>query len=451
VQTLFPLPEDKMQTTQAEWRYDFRGAPKQMNDEVMHVMIRTIRRLSKDHMLFAASNVHVYNVDLTRPITVGTKQASKTYAFKQRFVEFPIAADVKLYESAQSTTSDAIVVRDKSELSGRKARKQPWVPLEEWLLALPIPMYVDEGTNKDGVPRSIECQQIWWKKIGKCFPIMQLPEEIRSMIWLHTLGEDIYPHAAFDPQSATHKVTFGAGSLTPESYHNKPEDIPRGDATKRTLPNRNIFLMCKQVRHEALRAGWETGYKHFTHWRYVSNVLEASMTPFGFNWLNKIHINFTITEWFEFFGVSIDPVIHIYDTSKIEQLQALVPRGLKHLEFYFRDPYYHISGTWLPPPNPWGEYRSRFGPFDWFQDDDNLVAMEGNVCQKTVVDWLMTFAFEFIKDVPHVHLGNAVKTCTKEKWCNILRRTYRVPTAECSAHYDHAQELKAILGRPVYA
>jgi hypothetical protein len=39
---MFPPPEDKLRTTQAEYRYEFRGAPRQKNDEVIQMMIKVI-------------------------------------------------------------------------------------------------------------------------------------------------------------------------------------------------------------------------------------------------------------------------------------------------------------------------------------------------------------------------------------------------------------------------
>lgn len=47
----FPPPKDKLTTTQAEYRYDVQGAPRQMDDALIVAMKRVVRQLNKTHML----------------------------------------------------------------------------------------------------------------------------------------------------------------------------------------------------------------------------------------------------------------------------------------------------------------------------------------------------------------------------------------------------------------
>lgn len=51
--------------------------------------------------------------------------------------------------------------------------------------------------------------------------------------------------------------------------------------------------------------------------------------------------------------------------------------------------------------------RSSNEYYEWFIDNGNFYAMKEEVCQMMVVDWLMIFAVESIKDGPKVHLISA--------------------------------------------
>lgn len=252
----FPPPKDKLNTTQAEYRYDFKGAPRQKEDTLIVTINKTVRQLNKSHMLCAASNVQVFNMDSTMAPALSSTKTSKTYAFKQHFIEFPAAAEVKILESAQSLTPDAIMVRDKTTSKARQACKQPWIPLEKWLLALPISDYMTEGENRQGVKRIIHCQQIWWSKTGKSFPLRKLPKEMRLLVFRHVLGENIYPEDLYYPVTQEYKAVFGTkiNYGSPEHY-NHPEELGRDAIQRPDMPNYRILAVSKQVRREALEAG----------------------------------------------------------------------------------------------------------------------------------------------------------------------------------------------------
>lgn len=80
------------------------------------------------------------------------------------------------------------------------------------------------------------------------------------------------------------------------------------------------------------------------------------------------------------------------------------------------------------------------------------MGMQCYPCQKTVVDWIMTVAFPFIKDIPNVWLSGAVNTTSKKKWKYILNANYKVPLKKDSFRgFDFHNEINVILGRPVYA
>lgn len=166
--------------------------------------------------------------------------------------------------------------------------------------------------------------------------------------------------------------------------------------------------------------------------------------------MSTIHLNFTVKEYFKFFGLKINPEVRIVEAkSNGRRLQGLTKRGLKHLELHFRDPYNYRR---YDRTTPWSAFIDKHDLKDWFKDDDLLTGMRRFPCQKTVVDWIMTVAFPFVKDIPHVWLSGAVKASSKKKWHDILRANYKVPLDKDSLRgFDFYGGIKAILDRPVYA
>lgn len=61
-----------------------------------------------------------------------------------------------------------------------------------------------------------------------------------------------------------------------------------------------------------------------------------------------------------------------------------------------------------------------------------------------MVDWIMTFAWPYVKDLPKVTIGGAVKSDAKKKW-NVL---LALPLQEKNIVFDHAREQAAIFNTP---
>lgn len=170
--------------------------------------------------------------------------------------------------------------------------------------------------------------------------MFKLPQELRANIFRHVVGENIYPEDHYDPISRQSKVVFRPKYCVhgPERY-NHPEGLGHNAIQRPDLPNYRILAVSKQVRREALEAGWMGTYKHFLAARHLFAALGADVKPTEFNWLSKVHLNFTVKKYFEFFGLRINPQVHIVEANSMgRRLQGLTKRRLEHLELYFRDP-----------------------------------------------------------------------------------------------------------------
>ena len=403
-----------------DYRYTLNGPPRQMNDALIRMVIKAIRELSKDHMLFAAAGIWPHNLDETLPIWPGhAGGARKLYAFTQLFEEFPMATEIRVARGTTTLTTDNTQIRKKWK--GKGADREPWTELKRWLLELPLPAQITHGTDNRGLPRIILAQQLWWGKRGKSFRLMSLPIEIRFIIFQHALGENIYPRTYYNRVTSQHKVSLGfRRQVTPDATE-EPNSAARPDA-----PNYAILLLNKGLRNEALRAGYEGSRKHFTSYFNLQEVINASPTS-PYKLLSRIHLHFNLRHYFEFFGIATQPVIqHSVISCYGRILQGI--SGLRHLELFF--------------PIPYGPDR-RLTPWITHSTPSQLYP-----CQRTAVDCILTFAFSYIKDIPHVHLIGCIKSCTKFKWYYILNKEYEQRKEDYRTHgHNHEAEVAALLGK----
>lgn len=142
-------------------------------------------------MLFAAAGVRPHNIDSVIQLWPGhAGGTTRLYAFEQKFEEFPIIAEVTIARGTTKLAIDSVFVRNKCKAQDSDTRS--WYPLGTWLLELPLPTLLTEGTIRAGVQRILHCQQTWWKKTGKGFSLMNLPAEIRAIVFRYALGGDIH-------------------------------------------------------------------------------------------------------------------------------------------------------------------------------------------------------------------------------------------------------------------
>jgi hypothetical protein len=330
-----------------------------------------------------------------------------------------MATEISIVRGTIELTTDKILVRKKWR--GRGADKEPWTPIKKWLLELPLPSQLTEGTTRDGVPRALRSQQVWWSKNGKRFRFMKLPYELRATILQHALGENIYLNTNYN-SLGLREITLGS------RRHNTPAADENDDAGERPdPPNYAVLGLNKSLRKEALQAGWVGTRKYFIDFSYLRKTLNADIKPSKYNCLSRIQLNQSISQYLDLFGVDFDPVVQIQTANSSGAMLQAIP-GLRHLELYFRSPYRRL-------------------PFP--QQDWNINSYS---CQKIMVDWVLTFAFPYIKHIPNVHLAGSVKTSSKRWWYYILKKEYRERKIDYRTHgYDHAQELAKIVEFPIDA
>lgn len=159
----------------------------------------------------------------------------------------------------------------------------------------------------------------------------------------------------------------------------------------------------------------------------------------------------TIKEFLDFFGLSTLPNAALFEpkTHGGRILQGLAGRGQTHLELHFQDP---LKASEFEESDAWDSFIKYHRPAFKF----DRPASPKTPCEDTIVDWIvmmvdwiMTVAFPYIKDIPHVWLSGAVKAASRDKWTRILTVTRGLPLGQdYGCGFDYHSELRAIVGQP---
>jgi hypothetical protein len=280
---------------------------------------------------------------------------------------------------------------------------------------------------------------------------MELPAELRAVLYRHILGSYIHPRQEYDPtlrhNQTRVRVALGTSGLA--SYYggnildryrdNGGSFDPHAKIYGAQPPNVKLFRLNHQVREEALKAGWEGTIKYFTAPGYLEEVLNNPHPP-PYQWLTDLELQFSVLEYFEMFGVSIAPTMHIDPSdSKGHLLQGIT--GLKTVRLRFPNPYKAEVRD-----NPLGAFHWYNESKDWFRKDDNYANMEVYPCHRTMVEYILNLAFPFVKHVPNVRMSGCIKTSQKTKWEHIFATEYHQRKETYRTHgYNSVAALADIL------
>jgi hypothetical protein len=414
---LCPPPEDKLMELDhgsEKYTYKFKPAPRQ-NDPVIRDIRRLIRSLNVEHIMVANMNYRVAPTDESSPFWLAlpdyTTYCSKLYTFMDDFNEFPLTAWVTFAPGLPGLTVDNLHLKI----------GQTWILLKDWLFS--SARRAEDLSGEMGY----RAQRKWWKLNGKHFRLADLPAEMRLKIFEFALGPRIYPLATANNA----EVRLGLGFQNwhewnrirpspPAWLFEGPEHRVTGCSAHQ--PNTALLSVNRQTHSESLQAGWENTRKCFFSPLQLTLVLQANSVP-DYNWLNHLVLDFTMAGWFTFFGVSLFPNVHMDNARSLGHLLLTLDK-LSTLQLWFRSP--HDGDRYYPP----GINNGSQGGFI--------------CCQRTMVDWIMTFAWPFVSTLPKVTLGGILKKDTKVKWNRLLA----LAAEDKASVIDQAVEEAAILSTP---
>jgi len=421
----YPPPENCLNLLQGEYRYQLSYIKRQ-HDPVLRIIWRTIGELGKDNMFLSAAGIMVQNFNQYPVIWPASSKNEgcfiKYYLFKECFEEFPLRVAIRVTsrDLALPLTADRVVVLADNE----------WKPLKAWLLNW-------QGTERFiwGTNGTLYAQQKWWSKNGRVFRLMDLPRELRLLIFQQALGRFIHPATLYNRHSGQKHVTLGCWRKNNPEYDmcRSDNDWNRIQAEERySPPNYALLRISRLVYTEALEGAWEGTRKHFISPEDLFDVLEAPNVPVRLNWLTKIQLNFCTQDYLLFLGLTANPAIRIDPSSSNgHQLKAIAT--LKDLEIHFRNPYPKYGRD--ANDDPWKRFTSHLS------DSGQILMTENYSCYKTIVDWIMVFMFPFIKDISKLRLTGCIKTSVKNKWSYILSNKF-------THGYDISAERASILALP---
>ncbi|PSN73389.1 hypothetical protein BS50DRAFT_653864 [Corynespora cassiicola Philippines] len=405
---LQPPPKESGNWKYYQYRYKYTFAKRQ-HDEVLILIRKTIKEACASDINFANIGLVAASATDCPPIWPPVPGSSeiKFYIFKEEGIEFPQAVPIKLIPSGNNVLRvEQIHVR----IGGR------WQPLKQYLKSF-------RKARKHN-PTEVERQQIWWDRNGKNFSLLKLPAEIRNLIYIHTLGGSIYPRVDVTGS----RVLLGSRIDQDFSYSKRHDSR-----------NYSILDINHSIREDVLKAICLGTWKHFINGSVLVDVLRAPVTP-PYGWLTRICLHISISQFFELFGVKIDPFLHVVESDSSGHL-IRDSRTLKQLNLVFPTP--SESGR----QNPYADFYRWNHCLGWFRNSPQHRNMSREPCWRTVVDWVILFAFPFIKEIPRVGLHGAIKSDIKRKWEFILDQHYLHRNLDYQPHgFDYEEELQSIIG-----
>jgi hypothetical protein len=295
-----------------------------------------------------------------------------------------------------------------------KVKEDVWIPLKEWLLEM-----FDRSTNeyrddwafeqKNFRGYMWEEQSIWWKYNGLHFRLLDLPAEIRNMVYFFTIG-----HIVILRPNSLGNICLGTGSpqIKPEArvFVCHPHDDPPVDP-----PNTSLFYVNRQVSAEARAVAWTEVMKRF-QWTSppctsLSAATISSLTVRnGPAALSHIQLELSAAQYFAFIGIV--PTFEQPFGAGISDLHvntlAQIP-SVAHLDIRF------ISPNRPDAKDPWADVHR-----PW---DNRMRPIPRHSCQKIWIEWFLTFLLKDLRRLGHIKrvtLSGCVKNSTQKIWKKIF-------------------------------
>ena len=282
-----------------------------------------------------------------------------------------------------------------------------WVSFGNWLTAKLATL----------PPRAVDnSQQCWWQANGRAFRLLDLPFELRSMIYRQLLGLYIWPHKKLGYQEHPLRSPLRIfGQATYTAYTNRCMAFARtsqysldpiGNERPWASINTNIQYICKQVRAEFRKFTVTSTVPHF---RDPWTLIEVLPSLQG-KWLRHISLGFPNSIYFRFLGYDDQRQVEWPGQALIRVFGKIPTLARLHLHFQVSLP------RWI----------ERVGIEDQFFSHDPWVRSLPShptdliSCQKTLLDWFFTLALEDLRQIPSVTMSGHVKLSTRTKWETIL-------------------------------
>lgn len=413
-----PPPQQAWSIRYDQYRYSLPKPFKvDQSDEVLKFIIRTIKNLNTKDINVATQKFWIQGLTCHLPVWPlnyhNAQFPVKLYAIKRCWEEFPVCIAVMVEDRGSMNpvlTSDRVKAKIHPPVDGDE-----WKTIEQFLKSWATPRFL--GRIHPAF-KNEEAQRKWWRLTGKPFRFLDLPKEIRFQVLIHALGSEIRPKARRDSSMQMDIIDFTA---------------PRRDSAD---PNKAIFQVSTQVRDEAWEAMLNGTEKVFYMEHHLERVLACQVppAPASSNWLSKVTLKLTTTQFFTFFGWSFDPTLRplFRERGAAQLLQCSF--SIKELTLDFQNPYIDGRNPWRP--RQWmTDTEDRSFPFTRYQNYHST-SERYSPCYRALVEWILILAFPHIKGVPKANLCGSIKKDTNEAWSRILAIEYDKSVGK-EVYYKH--------------
>jgi hypothetical protein len=175
-------------------------------------------------------------------------------------------------------------------------------------------------------------------------------------------------------------------------------------------PHYAILWTSEKMFDLASTAVWHSARKYFQSAERFKKVLVAN-PPTGFSrWLGKVELDFSIPEYFRFFGVRVNPMETWSDWVEIDSSESLGPllKSVEMLEnLHLRFPSSYDDSV----QNPWVTMKRDVWHFH--PEFSRHLPRRPVVCNHAIVHWILIFAFPYISHIPNIRLTGYIKTSLK--------------------------------------
>ncbi|KAK4891561.1 hypothetical protein LTR27_009892 [Elasticomyces elasticus] len=158
--------------------------------------------------------------------------------------------------------------------------------------------------------------------------------------------------------------------------------------------------------------------KRFPHHCGFGMVTRLRGFP-NIDFLNRMTLNMSDHSFMHFFGADLPCLSHVVDVKDPPGAAIAKMTGLRHLELRFQ------SRMWSHTSNPWPNDRLQYvfnGGRGCNPNLENMASVDprGFPCRKAMIDYLLSFTYQYIKAIPDITLTGYIKHSTGDRWMGIF-------------------------------
>ena len=246
----------------------------------------------------------------------------------------------------------------------------------------------------------------WWNSNGRAFRFLDLPEELRYLVYDQVIGPYICLSLSKGDSNGNQHVRltrpkrrcidihrFGKVSVAGSEYQFQPD---------------MLALTCQQMCYEVKKATWERTTALLNDYHHPSICPTWPHVFIPYHAMRRIELNLSTSDYFRFLGLKCERHQGFVEldnemTPAIAQLREIPTLFHLHLHFTIRPPI-------------------RIGPGNTWRSLDPWLNIAGNrgtkvvSCQRVFVHWFFTLAWADIRHIPRVTFSGHVKRRIRMMW-----------------------------------